>query len=719
MPERKLLVLDDDPLIGQTITSIAVFCGFNTELCTTPERFFELFFSWNPDVIALDLIMPKMDGVEVLAELGKLRCRAGIIITSGVGSRVLDAASRSAQDKGLNIVGTLAKPFSPKMFCSLLGRCPKIGNKTKSFTVQEVEVRHFELADLQQALKDRQFRLAYQPKVDCQSGLISGFEALSRLEMPQQGNIPPDTFIPLAEQHDLIDVLTEQVLTSALQWLKKLPEQVYQRGALPGAVTKLNELTVSVNISARSLGNRTLFDNLVTECAQAGIPPNRIILELTETSTMEEPSFSLDILTRLRMQGFKLSIDDFGTGFSSMVQLVRLPFSEIKIDKSFVMTVPISEESRAVTRSIAELGQSLNLQVTAEGVEDQQTLDFLNSIGCQQAQGFFISRAIESSEVADWIVHYLQQWDKGRLNVLKKLNLLDTAEDEEFDRHTRLAKRLFNVPIALVCLVDEERQWFKSHQGLDIRQTSRASSFCTHTILCSKPLVIEDAQRDDRFAGNELVTGASDIRFYAGTPLRAGDGTHIGTLCILDTQPRQLTDDKQQLLQDIGLLVEKEIDTNVRATQDYLTGFSGRAGFEIQAQESLELCCKLRLPVSLMLLDLDNFGKINHEFGHAEGDKVLQSFAGLLRNVVRESDLVARFGADEFAILLIDAGGEQLNEVVGRLRYQLAEFNQHHNNSYELDFSSGEASTDSLGKVGFSVLLETAKDALERAKRQK
>ncbi len=184
MSDKKLLVLDDDPLIGQTITSIAQFCDFNVELCTTPERFFDLFFSWSPDAIALDLIMPQMDGVEVLAELGKLGCQAGIIITSGVGSRVLDAASRSAQDKGLNIVGTLAKPFSPKMFRSLLDRCPKVGIRIKSHLSEKVIVRQFELADLQQALSDRQIRVAYQPKVNCRSGLISGFEALARLQMP-------------------------------------------------------------------------------------------------------------------------------------------------------------------------------------------------------------------------------------------------------------------------------------------------------------------------------------------------------------------------------------------------------------------------------------------------------------------------------------------------------------------------------------------------------
>lgn len=719
MNNKKLLVLDDDPLFGQSIISITKFSPFKVELCSDPEHFFAMVAGWEPDLIALDLIMPKMDGVEVLEQLAKLGCQAGIIITSGVGSRVLDAARRSAQDKGLTIIGTLGKPFSAKMFLSLLSTVAKVAVQTNSHIAHSDTLSTFDLASLQQVLDKQLLRVAYQPKINCQSGLIAGFEALARLHLPEQGNIPPDVFIPLAEQHGLIDTLTEQVFAMTLDWLTSLPEQIQQRNTLPGAITKLNELTVSVNISARSLNNRVLFDKLVKDCLQSGIATSRIIFELTESSAMEEPSFSLDTLTRLRMQGFQLSIDDFGTGFSSMVQLVRLPFSEIKIDKSFVMTVAVSEESRAVTRSIAELGQSLKLQVTAEGVEDQQTMDFLNQIGCHLAQGFFISRAIESPEVAEWFVRHLKHWDERRIDKLKNLGLLDTPEEEQFERHTRLAKRLFNVPIVLVSLVDENRQWFKSHQGLDVRQTPRTASFCSHTILSNQALVIEDAHQDDRFSTNELVTAAPHIRFYAGSPLRAADGSHIGTLCLIDVLPREFNAQQLRLLQDLALLVEQEIHANVRITKDYLTGFANRSGFELQAQKSLDLCRQLRLPVSLMLLDVDDFSLLNQQFGHAEGDKALQSCAALLRHVVRESDLLTRFGPDVFGIMLIDADEMQLKEVCLRLKAQLAEVNQHHNAAYELNFSIGSASTDHSQEADFAVLLEMAGNALAQVKAQK
>jgi EAL domain-containing protein (putative c-di-GMP-specific phosphodiesterase class I) len=138
-------------------------------------------------------------------------------------------------------------------------------------------------------------------------------------------------------------------------------------------------------------------------CRELTIDPGRVIFELTESSAMTDPVAALNLLTRVRMKGFQLSIDDFGTGYSSMVQLVRLPFSEIKVDKSFVMAAAQSQEARTVTKSIVDLGHSLGLIVTAEGVEDALTLEFLNTIGCNLAQGYFIGRPMPGAAVNDWI----------------------------------------------------------------------------------------------------------------------------------------------------------------------------------------------------------------------------------------------------------------------------------------------------------------------------
>ena len=199
----------------------------------------------------------------------------------------------------------------------------------------------------------------------------------------------PDKFIRQAETWNLIDELTAQVLGQALHWLSQT-----QSGS---------PVSISVNISARSLVDFKLAELATDLCRHLTIEPRRLIFELTETSATMDPGTALDLLTRLRVMGFEVSLDDFGTGYSSMVQLVRLPFSEIKVDKSFILAASTSQEARTVTKAVVDLGHSLGLLVTAEGVEDARTLEFLNRIGCDRAQGYFIGRPMTGDMVANWI----------------------------------------------------------------------------------------------------------------------------------------------------------------------------------------------------------------------------------------------------------------------------------------------------------------------------
>lgn len=411
MTDLRLLVLDDDPMIGQTIESIAKSAGFESRVTTRPEEFFETLESWSPSHIALDLVMPDMDGVEVLVELARRESRARIVITSGVGSRVLDAAARSAAEHGLPIAGVVPKPFSPRELREILlrdsdtvpeadpgKRAAFIGGASSEITETEFE----------QALEREEFKLVYQPKVHCAGGELAGFEALVRWESPERGLISPAMFIPLAESSGLIGELTRQVIASAITWFSEGVQKSI--GEDKRSRSLLEQMTLSINLSARSLADTEFIDLVRHSCKDAGIDPRRVVFELTETSAMEDPVTSLDLLTRLRMKGFQLSIDDFGTGFSSMLQLVRLPFSEIKIDKSFVMTAAQSEESRAVIRSVVELGHSLGLRTTAEGVEDQDTMEYLKEIGCDLAQGYLISRPLDSGNALDWALRYLKTW---------------------------------------------------------------------------------------------------------------------------------------------------------------------------------------------------------------------------------------------------------------------------------------------------------------------
>lgn len=254
-----------------------------------------------------------------------------------------------------------------------------------------------------------------------------------------------------------------------------------------------------------------------------------------------------------------------------------------------------------------------------------------------------------------------------RLRCLTTLCILDTLPEERFDRITRLACRAFGFPIALVSLVDRERQWFKSKQGLDACETGRDISFCGHTILHDGPLIVRDALQDDRFRDNPLVTGAPHIRFYAGQPIHGPDGSRIGTLCLIDRQPREFGAEDARVLADLAAMVDRELALLDRAATDELTSLSNRRGFETVAKQVLALCRRNEQPAVVVGIDLDNFKSINDDFGHAAGDQTLRAFARLLAAHFRESDVVARLGGDEFAVLCSATSAAQLTGSLERL----------------------------------------------------
>ncbi len=386
---RRLLILDDEAAVGTTIANIALSAGFEARALTDPEVFFHEMDAWEPSHIALDLVMPEVDGIEVLRRLGDSGCRASVIITSGVGSRVLEAARLSALEHGLAIAGVVSKPFTPAKFRTLLREgqgavrpVPRSGRQSRN----EVAIT---ASMLETALARRELSLAYQPKILCASGAVAGFEALARWQHPEHGPIAPDRFVVAAEHLGLIDALTDHLFELALTWFTS---------ALPEGETRL-----SFNISRRSLGDIGFADRLAGRCLAHGLRPQRVILEITETSALSDPTTSLDLLTRLRFKGFRLSIDDFGVGYSSIAQLARLPFSELKIDKSFVMSAATSAEARTIIRAMIGLAHGLELEVTAEGVEDEPALTMLREAGCDLAQGYHIARPMPDGAVPAWL----------------------------------------------------------------------------------------------------------------------------------------------------------------------------------------------------------------------------------------------------------------------------------------------------------------------------
>lgn len=282
----------------------------------------------------------------------------------------------------------------------------------------------------------------------------------------------------------------------------------------------------------------------------------------------------------------------------------------------------------------------------------------------------------------------IPQDEQTRLETLRSLDVLDTLPEERFDRLTRLAKRMFGVPIALVSLVDENRQWFKSCIGLDASETSRDISFCGHAILGNGIFIIPDTMEDQRFADNSLVLSEPNIRFYAGCPLSL-NGYKLGTLCIIDQKPRNFENEDVEALRDLASMVERELEAFQMATLDELTSISNRRGFIVLAQHSLHLCARQKIPATLVFMDLDKFKPINDKFGHAEGDRALITFANLMKSSFRDSDVFARLGGDEFVVLLTNTSKQQAQKIIEKFDHSLKKYNQEVDREYEIVFSHG------------------------------
>ncbi len=261
---------------------------------------------------------------------------------------------------------------------------------------------------LRRAIADDELTLHYQPKVDCRTGAVAGVEALVRWQHPQQGLIQPDRFIPLAEQTGLIRPLTRWVLSTAVRQTRAWHDE----GLM---------LSVAVNLSAHDLQDPDLPRWVGEVLQRAGLDAEWLKLELTESALMSDPAQALQVLTELCELGARIAIDDFGTGYSSLGYLKRLPAHEIKIDRSFVADMAAEERDHAIVRSTIDLGHNLGLAAVAEGVEDRRTLELLGGLGCDLAQGFYLSRPLPAASVATWC--------RTRPDV--SVELLDNSDEDE------------------------------------------------------------------------------------------------------------------------------------------------------------------------------------------------------------------------------------------------------------------------------------------------
>ena len=279
--------------------------------------------------------------------------------------------------------------------------------------------------------------------------------------------------------------------------------------------------------------------------------------------------------------------------------------------------------------------------------------------------------------------------DAKRVEALEKLNVVYTPAEERFDRVTRLARKMFQAPIALVSLVDATRQWFKSADGVAASETPRAVSFCGHAITGDDVMVVPDAQRDERFSDNPLVTGDPYLRFYAGYPLSGPDGSRLGTLCVIDREPREFTGSDLESLRDLGAMVEEELAADRlsraqreliaerdalkrRAMVDSLTKLWNRGAIDEVLEREAALARKEGSSLGVAMADLDRFKAVNDTHGHPAGDAVLAEAARRMRAAVRHQDAVGRYGGEEFIIILPETDLAGAADTAERIRAAMA-----------------------------------------------
>jgi EAL domain-containing protein (putative c-di-GMP-specific phosphodiesterase class I)/ActR/RegA family two-component response regulator len=392
---QSILVIDDEYDVGKFICAAAKAIGLHCTVTTDAATFLKTLTPETP-LVLLDLILPEMDGIELLRLLAQQECRAAIVLMSGAGNRVLETAEQLAQTLGLHIVGHLNKPFRLTELQSIL-TMHTVPIASRAIRPKPQDVIPDE--DLRSAIEHNEFVLHYQPQIEIATGNIIGVEALVRWQHPERGMIFPDAFIGRAEALGLIDQLGWITFNQGMRDVGYFADD---DGTVP---------LLALNVSVLSLCDLKFPDTFIALLKKHGVPAENVTLEIIESGLMRELSSTLDVLTRLRMNKVKLSIDDFGTGYSMMQQLRDIPATELKIDKSFVLNLFDNDRNRVIVLKTIEIGHELGMKVVAEGVETQEQLDFLRANRCDALQGYLFSRPLAMGDLLDWLKEYRSRQD--------------------------------------------------------------------------------------------------------------------------------------------------------------------------------------------------------------------------------------------------------------------------------------------------------------------
>jgi EAL domain-containing protein (putative c-di-GMP-specific phosphodiesterase class I)/ActR/RegA family two-component response regulator len=389
LADLSVLVVEDRPLRNRRLCKLLHALGAARVVSAdAASRALEILEIGRPrvDVVVCDLAMPDMDGIAFIREIAERKLATPLVIATYFEPQVFHSVEAIAEEYGVRILGTVEEPVSASKLLAILARN---AGPALAAACDVVAMRSFAPHELAGALRTGQFETRFQPKVRMATGLVCGAEALVRWRHPRHGLMAPKDFLAAIEAWGFIDALTWQVLRTAAE------------SCLAWRDSGL-DVTVSVNLSSLSLDDIFFADRLANLVAEAGLQARHLFLELTESAAARNLGRKLENLSRLRMMGFGLSIDDYGTGYSSLYRLSRIPFTELKIDREFVRRAPMRASDRALLESSLRLASKLGITAVAEGVETEREWKLLRSLGCPVAQGFYIGRPMSAATFVDW-----------------------------------------------------------------------------------------------------------------------------------------------------------------------------------------------------------------------------------------------------------------------------------------------------------------------------
>lgn len=385
--KSRLLVVDDDLVQRVLIGKIGAKLGYDTAVASSYEAATALLQRESFDVMALDLSLGERDGVELLRFVADRKLHAmSVVIISGCDDRIMNATRRVANGLGLSLAGCLIKPLDLNRLRNAL-QVPRqrpviAGSSSPSPAITAERIAS--------GMKRGEFSVEFQPKVELASGRVVGAEALARWRTAELGSVSPATFIPIAEDAGLMHDLTDTILSAAMSQGRKLIERN------PG-------FTISVNVSGSLMSDLSLPERIDEFLRRESIPPQALTVEITESTAMADVERANDILVRLRIKKIGTAIDDFGTGYSSLAALARLPFSELKIDQSFVQGCEDDDDLMKIVDASVALARAFNMKVTAEGVESPEALARIRRVGCDLGQGFLFAPSLRLSRAEKWV----------------------------------------------------------------------------------------------------------------------------------------------------------------------------------------------------------------------------------------------------------------------------------------------------------------------------